>query len=83
MVPGDEYTPLHYERDVRAHDARKDAFYTRALLETSQQDIADNISEPILKKKRQVSFNFENNNQSSVNNVAKSQKLSKTKTSGQ
>ena len=26
-VYGDEYTPLHYDREFKAHDARKDAIY--------------------------------------------------------
>lgn len=59
---GDEYTPLHYDRQFKAHDERQDLFYRKAIFDEGKANevVNDNISEPILKKKRQVSFHFEN-----------------------
>lgn len=61
-VYGDEYTPLHYDREYKEHDERQEALYRQALEDRRRADQSseDNVSESILKKKkRQVSFKFE------------------------
>ena len=52
---GDEYTPLHYDRQFKAHDEEVGAFYRRALRDGQKEQgpsVGDTISEPLVKKKR-------------------------------